>query len=281
MLGAEAWRWMGLGAAGASVGILLANRWRLFDLWVGRYTDYLSRRSRRLFVRIPARAVALGQVVAVVTVTLLGIAGLWRFWYVFVAALSVAPVILIERRLRDRIMTIGEQAAGFALALANSLKSTASVGAALDTAANLVDGPIAEEMRLAVKETRVGRSLDEAVQAVGPRVGSDKLAVVVAAVLIGRQLGGNLGKILETTAATLREMARLEGVVRQKTAEGRMQLWAMSLGPILICVGLHKMDPNFFEPLTTTVTGKIASVVAALAYCAGIVSARKIMAVDL
>ena len=43
----------------------------------------------------------------------------------------------------------------------------------------------------------------------------------------GRQVGGNLPKVLETTAHTLREMKRLEGVIRTKTADGRMQLWVI------------------------------------------------------
>ena len=176
---------------------------------------------------------------------------------------------------------LDRQADGFALALSNSLKSTASLGAAVETAAHLMDGPTAEEIQLAVKETRVGRSLAEALEAVGARAGSRKLAIVLAAVLIAREIGGNLPKVLDTTASTLREMERLEGVVRQKTAEGRMQMWGLSLAPVVLCYCLYKVEPTYFEPLMTTTIGHLIAFAALLLYVAGLLVARKMLVVDI
>ena len=80
--------------------------------------------------------------------------------------------------------------------------------------------PLKEEVELATKEMRVGSSLDQALLNMAGRVGSRQLDSALSAVLIGRQIGGDLPHILETTASTLREMARLEAVVRIQDGRG-------------------------------------------------------------
>src|SRR4029079_15793359 len=102
-----------------------------------------------------------------------------------------------------------------------------------------------------------------------------------SAVLVGRQVGGNLPKVLDTTATTLREMERLEGVVRQRTAEGRMQLWALSIAPLVICGAIHKLDPSYFEPLTTKMIGYVATAIAMTLYLTGMIVTRKVLAVNI
>lgn len=283
--GAEVWKYVafgsGLVAAALFVFVMVGTPRGFFFVTWGRYLAYLTRRLRRLHVFDPASRIANAQLGLVFVVMALAALRMCPYWYVIVVLAGVLPALVIERRTRERIARLDMQADAFCLALANALKSTASVGAAIDTAVGLMDGPAHEELALAVKETRLGRSLAEALEAVGPRAGSRKLGIVLAAVLIGRQVGGNLPKVLDTTATTLREMERLEGVVRQKTADGRMQMWALSLAPIIICGAIHRLDPTYFEPLTTTMLGYIATAVAILLYVSGLIVARKVLQVDI
>jgi len=271
----------GVVSAGLLVYFMVGSQRGAYHILWGRYMAYLTRRLRRLHNFDAAPKIATAQVAILFVLGTLILFRALNYWYLFIAVACFAPALVIERRIRERIARLDQQADGFCLALANALKSTASVGAAIDTAAHLMDGPAAQEMTLAVKETRLGRSLAEALEAVGPRAGSRKLAIVLAAVLIGRQVGGNLPKVLDTTATTLREMERLEGVVRQKTADGRMQMWALSLAPIVICGSIHRLDRTYFDPLTTTTVGYIIAIVALVAYIAGLLVARKVLAVDI
>ena len=284
-LSAEVWRWLaiasGIVCAALLVFTLVGSPRGVFFLGWGRYLAWLTRRLRRLHNFEPATKIANVQIGLSFLVLGLAAFRLCPYWYLVVLAVCFLPALVIEKQTRDRIARLDQQADAFCLALANALKSTASVGAAIDCAAGIMDGPAAQELQLAVKETRLGRSLAEALEAVGPRAGSRKLAIVLAAVLIGRQVGGNLPKVLDTTANTLREMERLEGVVRQKTAEGRMQMWALSLAPIIICGAIHKLDGTYFAPLTTTTVGYLVSAVALAMYIAGLIVARKVLAVDI
>lgn len=284
-LGAEAWRWIGLasatGGAAFLVVALAGGPQGYLHLGWGRYVAYLSRRLRSLHSAVPAARVAAGQLAFAFACASVASFSREPSWLAVAATSLVVPALLLEHRLRKRHAQIEFTADSFCMALANALKSSGSIGAALETAASVMEGPIAQEIGLAIKETRLGRPLGEALEAVGPRTGSVRLATVLAAVLIGRQVGGNLPKVLETTASTLREMERLEGVVRQKTADARMQIWAIGLAPWVICVGIHRLDPEFFAPLTSTPVGYACAGAALLLYGAAVVLARKLMAVDI
>ena len=103
----------------------------------------------------------------------------------------------------------------------------------------------------------------------------------VAAAIMGRRTGGDLPTILESTAKTLREIARLEGVVRTKTAEGRNQALVMGLVPPFLVVALHKIDPSWLEPMWHDPIGWALLGAAGVLEIGAVMLIRKIMAVDI
>ena len=285
-LSAVTWKVAGFGAfAVAAVLVIYAlvgTPRGMGFVWLGRYTDYLRRRLRSLHVFRPVAPIVVGQVSALLAIATLATFGRLPYGYVLAVLVVAAPAIVIEHRVKRRVAELDASASPFSLTLANALKATPSIGNALDHVASLMDGPVTEELQLALKETRLGRSLDEALAAIVVRSRSPKLGTVIISLLIGRQVGGNLGKTLETTAATLRELERLEGVLRQRTAEGRMQLWAMVIAPFALSFGAYEMDKTFFEPLMTTGwLGHGVVLVSMLTYAGSLVAARRILQVDL
>lgn len=283
-LNAESWKLITLlaavlASAMAIWGTVGTERAPLRVQW-GRYVDALNRRRRRLHQPRNGAVIGVGQIVTVFF--LVGIAFVFHKPVLLfgIPLAAAAPYIVLEVRLKERVAKLDHQADGFCLALANALKATPSIGAAFETTTGLMNGPVQEEMSLANKETKLGNPIHEAIRAASARAGSIKLATVLAAVLIGRQIGGNLTRVLETTAATLRELERLEGVVRQKTADGRMQLWGLSLIPPMIVYAIHKVDPMFFVPLHATFIGKMCLLVSVVMYIIGVAAARKVLMVD-
>ncbi|XYH94738.1 type II secretion system F family protein [Sorangium sp. So ce1128] len=278
-------RWLGVGLLflGLFIGTFLA----VADdqgapRRLGRqYIVYLERRLRLLFIWTPGYQIAAAQAAAVVAVLLLcALVGIPHayLWILFIAA---APAVYIERLRRRRVGAIEAQLDGFLVALANALKATPSLLEAFASVERLVAPPLRDEIALAVKETRVGSTLDQALLFMSARIGSRQVDSALAAVLIGRKIGGNLPKILDTTSSTLREMARLEGVVRTKTAEGKMQLWVLALFPLLLMIMFDAVKPDYFAPLTQSVVGYLVVVVAVIFWIASLVAARKILNVDL
>jgi tight adherence protein B len=138
-----------------------------------------------------------------------------------------------------------------------------------------------QEVELAIKEMKVGSTLDQALLHMAARVGSRQLDSALSAILIGRQVGGNLPKILETTSATLREMARLEGVIRTKTAEGKMQLWVIGAMPLVLAIALNFSFPGYTDLLTQSVAGYGLSFAISGCWIGSLILARKVLSIDI
>lgn len=249
--------------------------------YTNRYTASLERRLRPMFIFTKGRTILIAQLACVFAVTALHLViAVPGYWLLLIVAAAL-PLVYISRLQRDRVLAVEEQLDSFLLAIANALKTTPSIGAAFESVVYVIQNPMRLEVELALKEMKVGSSLEQALMHMAARVGSRQLDSALSAILIGRQVGGNLPKVLETTASSLREMRRLEGVVRTKTAEGRTQLIVIALMPFAIVVGLNAMWPGYFLPLTQSVTGYMIVGAVCVAWVAAIVLATRILAVDI
>jgi tight adherence protein B len=99
--------------------------------------------------------------------------------------------------------------------------------------------------------------------------------------LVARMSGGNLPKILDESSETLREMERLSGVVRTKTAEGRSQTFVLALLPFVMIMALQKVDPQMLPGLADTSSGCVIIGVSITLWVAAIALALRIVKVDI
>lgn len=248
--------------------------------YVARYTASLEQLLRPMFIFLPGRNIVYGQCAAAFVFLTVHVLVTIPFWYFGLILIGIGPTLYIEQMRRERVQQIEEQLDGFLIALANALKTTPSIGSAFNSVAGVVADPMRQEVDLALKEMKVGATLEQALLHMAARIGSRQLDSALSSILIGRQVGGNLPKVLETTASTLREMRRLEGVVRTKTAEGKMQLFVIAAMPFALLVGLQALWPGYFAPLTQSVVGYVIIILCTSSWVASLVLARKVLAVD-
>ncbi len=254
----------------------------LHRAWV-RYCGSLETKLYRAFVFRPGHHIAVAQGIGLFAIGVLAILGRTPPTYCAVLGLVVAlgPTTYLSRQLRSRIGRIDLQVEGFLVAVANALKSRPAVGDAIASVLPLTPNPLRQELELSVKQMRLGNSVEHTLTLMGARVGSRQLDLALSALLIGRQVGGNLPTIIETTAAAMREMGRLEGVVRTKTAEGKAQMWVLAVFPFLLMLGFNAVSHGYFDCLSESIWGYIATGVAFICWGASIVVARQILAVDI
>jgi tight adherence protein B len=274
----------GLAVAGVGLAVLaygaVARPSSALNRAVAAYAHWLERRFRALFMPVNAKAVIAAQAGAMYAVAVAAVATDTHEALVVSALLGFAPALYLELKHRARVAAIEQQTDGFILALANALKCTPSVGDAFQSLVLVVSDPLKSEIDLATKQMRLGCTLEDVLTEMASRIGSRVFDTALASVLIGQRIGGNLPKILETSASALRELNRLEGVVRSKTSSGRMQLWAIAVAPIVIVLGLGKVEPHWFDPLTSSTIGMMMLGGAVACWITAVIAGRKILRVE-
>src|SRR5699024_6377652 len=115
--------------------------------------------------------------------------------------------------------------------------------------------PLAQELRLVLREQRMGVSFEQVLLNFYRRVPIESVSLTVSALNIATHSGGSLAETLERISATLRARLHLIGRVRALTSQGRMQMWVMAgMPPVLVFV-LHRIDPDAVSALWSTPVG--------------------------
>lgn len=245
------------------------------------YVAYLNRRLHRMLMAPGGQRIVGLQLMGIAVLAFIS-AALADARPLMLAAVVIATPTLVLRILHTRrVARIDEQVDSFLLTLANALRATPSLGSALAHTEHLLAPPLSRELSVTLQELRVGSSLDQALLNMSARVRSVTLDSGVSALLIGRQVGGDLSQVLETTAATLRELRRLQGVLKTKTAEARAQMWALAVIPPLLVWGLERVKTGYFTPLFEAFVGQVVFAAAVVLWALSLVVSRQILKVEL
>lgn len=164
--------------------------------------------------------------------------------------------------------------------MSGSLRSGASLALAMDLVATESAPPFSQELSLVLREQKLGVSLDDALESFAKRVNLQDVNLMVAAVVISKDVGGNLSEVLERLASTLRTKSALEGKIRALTSQGKMQGWIVGLLPVFLGFVLFQMEPEAMAPLFTTYYGYGVIAVVSVLLILGGVFIKKIITID-
>ncbi|UJR84895.1 Hypothetical protein I5071_69740 [Sandaracinus amylolyticus] len=250
-----------------------------------RWSDYvrvLDKEVRFLLLKTTGERIALIQLAVILAIPFVALLLDDVVLVFLIIPVSAGPIFWLQRQHAERVRLLEENLDSWLLMLANALKASPSLGEAIQSSAKLMRAPFSEELDLVIKEMKLGTPLDQAVLNMSSRIKSRIISSSLATILVGRQTGGDLPNILEQSAATLREMARLEGVVRTKTAEGKMQAIVLAAIPFVLLFAIHQVDNNWLTPLFDGgFLGSMVILVATILWVAALFLARKILAVDI
>lgn len=127
----------------------------------------------------------------------------------------------------------------------NALRSGYSILQGMEAIATELPAPVSREFERVVQEVRLGLSLDRALANMLRRMPSEDLDLIITAVNIQREVGGNLAEILDIISYTIRERVRIKGEIRTLTAQGRLTGWIVSLLPIGLGLVLYSINPEY------------------------------------
>jgi tight adherence protein B len=186
------------------------------------------------------------------------------------------PRFWVGRRIGGRLGSFNKQLPDTITLLSNSLRAGSSFLQSIELVSREGGPPMSEEMGRVVREVNLGLGMEEALHNLVRRIKSDDLDLMVTAIGIQQQVGGNLAEILDTIAFTIRERVRIKGEINTLTAQGRVSGYLVAFLPIGLGAALNAINPAFMQPLFTQTIGRILIGVGAVMMTIGFLAIRKI-----
>lgn len=191
------------------------------------------------------------------------------------------PMMLVKHYRKRRIKKFNAQLVDALQAMANAFKAGLTFQQSIEQVSKDSYPPLQQEFGLFVKEAKLGVPLEEALNNMARRVGSDDLDLVATATNISRQLGGNMAEMYETLSSTIRERFRLEGKIDALTAQGKLQGWVVAAMPLVLGVVLNYMRPDLMQPMLDHIFGYILVAAIMVMEILGILIIRRITNIDI
>jgi tight adherence protein B len=140
--------------------------------------------------------------------------------------------------------------------MARALRAGHSIAGSIEIVATGSPEPAASEFAEVFRQQNFGMPLRDALMQMLDRVPSQDLRVLVTAILVQRETGGNLVEILDRTVEVIRERQRIHGEIRTQTAQGRMTGWILTSLPVIMLILINFVDPGYSKILFTDPTGR-------------------------
>lgn len=190
------------------------------------------------------------------------------------------PRFYLRWRQRRRIDAFNRNLASAIAQLANALRAGYSLLQSMDNLAREMPPPISTEFERVVREMALGLTLEQALNNLLERVPSDDLDMMITAINIQAEVGGNLAEILDILAYTIRERVRIQGEIRVLTAQQMLAGYVLTLMPIFLGLVLFAMNREYMSVMYTTTCGWIMLGTAAFLIISGFLAIRKIVQID-
>jgi tight adherence protein B len=213
---------------------------------------------------------------------ILGAVLLQRWWLglIFLAVGGLAPRALLKHRISKRQATFISQLPDTLQLLSGSLQAGYGFLQGLDTLVKESPAPTSTEFNRVLSEARLGMPVEDALQGMADRMGSEDFRWVVLAINIQRQVGGNLAQLLSTVANTLREREAVRRQIKVLSAEGRLSAAVLVALPFGIAGYISVVNPQFLKSLTGDSLGRMLIVGAFVLMCIGAAWMRKLIKID-
>ena len=156
-----------------------------------------------------------------------------------------APRLYLKRRQAKRLREFGQQLPDTITLLANSLRAGSSFLQGIELVTREARPPISEEFERVVREMQLGMALQPALTNLVRRVASEDLELMVTAIQIQSQVGGNLATVLDSIAYTIRERIRIIGEINTLTAMQRYSGYVITLLPVGLGLILFLISPSY------------------------------------
>lgn len=212
------------------------------------YGDKLSKELAQADLKFkPGEFVALMVIFAIVLGTFGWVIGKGSIIIVLVSAVVgvFLPRLYINGQKKKRLIRFNDQLGDMLGLMVNGLRAGYSVMQAMESVSRELPSPISDEFRRVVQEIQLGVTTEKALDNLLRRIPSDDLDLVITAMNVQREVGGNLAEILDTISHTIRERVRLKGEIRILTTQMDVSATFLSILPVGVTFFLYLINRDY------------------------------------
>lgn len=260
------------------------QRISLFRDWINNYLSSIS--SDKLKLKLSSAYWEITDTEFILIRVGSTIGGFFLAWLIFgnvlagmflsVIALLVPP-ILLDRSIANRQKKFHNQLLDVLILIKGAVQAGYSLMQALDLAVNEIPAPASEEFGRVLHENRLGVTMESALINLSERMENDDLHIVVTAIIINSQVGGNLSTVLESAITTIRDRMHLFGEVKALTSYSRFVGMFLTLMPFIAGLVIFIFSPNYFDTVKTEALTQASFGVALVGVVLGNIWVRKIV----
>jgi tight adherence protein B len=205
----------------------------------------------------------------------------WRFGFqpeFVIAAVGayLLPMRYVKWRQRRRLKAFNLHLPDTLSLLANAMKAGLSLPQALEAVAQNTSPPISDELSRVMREVKIGSPTPTALANMVRRVGSEDFDLIVTAISIQSSVGGNLARILDSIAHTIRQRVQMKSQIGAMTAQMRASGWIITLLPFAVAGILEVITPSYFRIMFTDPGGHVLLGIAVFSILVGNYFVRRI-----
>jgi tight adherence protein B len=219
-------------------------------------------------------AIGLGLGVLVLTLR-------WPAGLIAAAVGGLAPYVILRRKRSKRFYKFEEQLPEAIDMLGRAIRAGHPLSSGLKMVADEAKDPVAGEFRRTHEEHRFGLAFEDAMLAMADRVGIVDVRILVTAILIQREVGGNLAEVLDNLASVIRARFNIRRQLRVYTAQGRFSGYVLAVLPIAVGAAIYSLNPPYMKLLFTDPMGKLMVAFAVIFQIIGFLWIRKIVNIEI
>ena len=194
---------------------------------------------------------------------------------IFGAFIGIAiPSLILKIRFQRRVQKMNDQLLDAINMLASCLKGGLSLLQGFEVLVEEMPVPINQELGLVVRENKMGISLEESLIRLNKRMNLEELGLVVNALLVARETGGELTKVFSRLSVTIRDNHKLKENIKTLTLQGRLQGYIMSFLPIVFVGWVLSVDKHHFDIMMKSDIGRMLLVIAVVLQICGMILIR-------
>jgi tight adherence protein B len=190
------------------------------------------------------------------------------------------PLFKMKMAQGGRLKKINEQLLEALTMLSSSLRAGFGLMQGMDILARELPHPMSTEMRRFIQDINVGSSTEEALLNLSRRCGSPDVDIVITAMIIQQQTGGNLAEILDNVNETMRERVRIRGEIKTLTTQQALSGWVIGLLPPVVGLFIFLINPEYMKPLYSETIGLALLGGAAFMEFVGVMIIKKIITIE-